>query len=49
MRPSCCVAAVVVVKAVVCVLTRDHVREPHFNFSNNPSIFTKPVMKVIPL
>jgi len=49
MRSSCCVVAVVVVMAVMCVLTREHVRDPHFNFSNSPSIVTKPDMKVMPL
>jgi len=43
------VVAVVVVMAVMCVLTREHVRDPHFNFSNSPSIVTKPDMKVMPL
>jgi hypothetical protein len=43
------VAAVVVAMAVMCVLTREHVRDPHFNFSNSPSIVTKPDMKFTPL
>jgi hypothetical protein len=41
--------AVVVVMAVMCVFTREHVRDPHFNFSNSPSIVTKPDMKIMPL
>jgi hypothetical protein len=39
----------VMVMAVMCVLTRELVRDPQFNFSNSPSIFTKPDMKVMPL
>jgi len=35
MRSSCCVVAVVVVMAVMRVLTLEHVRDPHFNFSNS--------------
>lgn len=49
MRSPRCVVAVVVVMAVVCVLTREHVRDPHLNFSNSPSIVTKPDVKVMPL
>ena len=49
MRSPCCVVAVVVVMAVMCVLTREHVRDPHFNFFKSPSIVTKPDMKVMPL
>lgn len=49
MRSSCCAVVAVVVMAVMCVLTREHVRDPHFNFSNSPSIVTKPDMKVMPL
>lgn len=49
MRSSCCAVAVVVVMAVMCVLTRERVRDPHFNFFNSPSIVTKHDMKVMPL